>query len=173
MLPDRQEYPCQVLDMSPGGVAMLAPVKGRIGERVVSYLDHIGRVEGTIARLFESGFAVRVNVPLMKREKLAEQLTWLANRHDLGMLEDRRHERIIPRGTRATLTLEDGSRHSVKLIDVSRSGAAMITDCMPAVGTRVTIGGTAAQVVRTSASGLAVEFVRLLPDETFDDSVIL
>ena len=32
-----------------------------------------------------------------KRDKLAAQLTWLANRHILGLPEDRRHGRIAPR----------------------------------------------------------------------------
>ena len=29
MLPDRREFPCQVINMSPGGMAVLAPVSGR------------------------------------------------------------------------------------------------------------------------------------------------
>ena len=32
-----------------------------------------------------------------KRDKLAAQLTWLANRHILSLPEDRRHGRIVPR----------------------------------------------------------------------------
>ena len=33
MLEDRREYPCQVIDMSPGGMAMITPVTGKVGER--------------------------------------------------------------------------------------------------------------------------------------------
>src|SRR5204862_1021011 len=99
MLSDRKEFPCQTIDLSPGGVALVAPVPGEVGERVVCYIDQIGRLEGIVARRFDNGFALSVNVPLFKREKLAEQLTWLANRHSLGMPEDRRHERIAPRNT--------------------------------------------------------------------------
>jgi hypothetical protein len=88
-LADRQDYPCQTIDISPGGVALIAPVKGSKGERIVCHLDQIGRVEGTIARIFDNGFALQMNLPLVKREKLAELLTWLANRHLPGMPEDR------------------------------------------------------------------------------------
>ena len=35
MLEDRREFPCQVVDMSPGGMAVIAPQCGRLGERVV------------------------------------------------------------------------------------------------------------------------------------------
>lgn len=173
MLADRQEYPCQVTDMSPGGVAMVVPVRGETGERVVCYLDHIGRIEGVIARQLPNGFALQMTVPIIKREKLADQLTWLANRHDLGMPEDRRHERIAPKITRSILLCADGSSHAVKLIDISISGAAMVSEGRPAVGSAVTLGKTPARVVRVSATGLAVEFARLLPAEHFSDAVQL
>ena len=60
MLADRREYPCQVQDMSPGGMALVAPVAGKAGERVVAYVDHLGRLEGTIVRVYPNGFAMNV-----------------------------------------------------------------------------------------------------------------
>ncbi len=173
MLSDRQDYPCQVTDMSPGGVALVAPVRGRLGERVVCYLDHIGRVEGTVTRRLDDGFALQISAPIGKREKLAEQLTWLANRQALGMPEDRRHERIVPRAARTVLVLPDGSAHPATLLDVSLSGAALACEARPPVGAPVTVGTTPARVVRLGAQGLAVEFARLLPAETFGDGVRL
>src|SRR2546430_8430292 len=43
MLADRREFPCQVVDMSPGGMAIVGPVSGNEDERVVAYIDHVGR----------------------------------------------------------------------------------------------------------------------------------
>ena len=160
MLANRQEFPCQTVDMSPGGVALIAPVRGAVKERVICYIDQIGRVEGTVTRLFEGGFALAVNVPLSKREKLADQLTWLGNRHVLGMPEDRRHDRVPPRNPRAILTLPNGRDCPVRLIDVSISGAAFTADAQVPVGMTVTLGQTAAQVVRAFGGGAAVEFAR-------------
>ena len=80
MLADRREYPCQVQDMSPGGMALVAPVAGKAGERVVAYVDHLGRLEGTIVRVYPNGFAMTIAATSRKRDKLAAQLTWLANR---------------------------------------------------------------------------------------------
>src|SRR5437764_7726462 len=88
MLADRREFPCQVLNMSPGGIALLAPVVGQPGERVIAYVDHLGRLEGTIARLIANGFAMTIAATARKRDKLAAQLTWLANRHILNLPED-------------------------------------------------------------------------------------
>src|SRR4030088_742236 len=103
MLADRREFPCQVANMSPGGMAVVAPVAGQPGERVIAYVDHLGRLEGVIARQFENGFAMTIAATMRKRDKLAAQLTWLANRHILGLPEDRRHERIVPRNPRTTM----------------------------------------------------------------------
>jgi len=160
MLTNRQEFPCQTVDMSPGGVALIAPVRGAIREKVICYIDQIGRIEGVVARLFENGFALSLNVPLTKREKLADQLTWLGNRHALGMPEDRRHARVIPRNPRSTLTMPGGREFQVKLIDVSISGAAFLSDAKPAVGTPVILGTTDAHVVRVFNDTVAVEFAR-------------
>ena len=60
MLADRREFPCQVINMSPGGMALVAPVAGEVGERVVAYVDHVGRLEGKIARQFLNGFAMTI-----------------------------------------------------------------------------------------------------------------
>lgn len=168
MLPDRSEYPCQTIDMSPGGVALHAPVQGEMGDRIVVYFDQLGRVEGVISRLLETGFALSVSAPPLKREKLADQLTWLTNRQSLGMREDRRHERIEPVHKRSTLTV-DGRVLSVRLVDISLSGAAMAVDLKAPIGTPVTIGDTPAKIVRVYEGGVAVEFARPFDPMNFSD----
>lgn len=167
MRQDRTESVCQTIDMSPGSAAFHAPVKPAIGERVVAYLDQIGRIEGTVMRHLETGFAIQMAVAPLKREKLAEQLTWLANRHDLGMKEDRRHERITPNQTRTTVKISDGREYLAKLVDISISGAAVSVDAELVPGEAVTVGATPAKVVRVYKGGIAVEFTRVIPDAEF------
>src|SRR5215469_10646840 len=89
MLPDRREFPCQIINMSPGGLALLAPGIGNVGDRVIAYLDHIGRVEGKITRIIDNGFAMTIAATARKRDKLAAQLTWLANRDILDLPDHR------------------------------------------------------------------------------------
>src|SRR5215470_20439257 len=113
MLADRREFPCQVLDMSPGGMAVIGPVSGVAGERVVAYIDHVGRLEGTIVRVLPNGFAMSIAATPRKRDKLAAQLTWLANRELLGTIDDRRHGRVTPRNAAGRLTLPNGNNISV------------------------------------------------------------
>jgi hypothetical protein len=171
MLPDRREFPCQIINMSPGGLAMLAPGIGNVGDRVIAYLDHIGRVEGKITRIIDNGFAMNVGATPRKRDKLAAQLTWLANRDILNLPEDRRHDRIVPRNPIALMTLEDGSQMTCRIIDLSLSGAAIAAENRPPVQSRVSLGRVQAQVVRHLEEGFALEFVHEQLAETLEDSI--
>ncbi len=173
MLEDKREFPCQTIDMSPGGVSVIASVRGKLGERVVAYIDQIGRVEGKIARHTERGFAIQLNLPYAKREKIANQLTWLVNRDALGMPEDRRHERIVPYRQHAILKIEGDREHVVRLIDVSVSGAAISTPAKPAIGTKVVLGQTPGHVIRIFEGGLAVSFDKMITAEHFDENIRL
>lgn len=173
MLEDKREFPCQTINMSPGGVSLIASVRGKIGERIVAYLDQIGRIEGKIARHTERGFAVQFSLPYAKREKIANQLTWLINRNALGMPEDRRHERIVPHLRHTILKIDGDREHVVKLIDVSVSGAAISTPAKPAIGTKVVLGQTPAHVIRIFDGGLAVDFDKVIKADQFDENIKL
>jgi hypothetical protein len=171
MLADRREFPCQVTDMSPGGMALIAPVVGQTGERIVAYVDHLGRLEGVIARHFQNGFAMTVAATARKRDKLAAQLTWLANRHILSLPEDRRHGRVTPRNPAGRLVLPNGVNVAVRVIDISESGAAIATEHRPEIGAAVTIGKTPGRVVRHLEDGFAIEFLRLQHSDFLEENV--
>ncbi len=171
MLADRREFPCQVVNMSPGGMALIAPVGGVAGERVIAYVDHLGRLEGKIARLFQNGFAMTISATARKRDKLAAQLTWLANRHILGLPEDRRHGRIVPRNPVGRLIMPNGVNLTCRIIDVSESGAGIATDQRPPIGTLVTLGKVQGRVVRHLEDGFAIEFTRSLHPDFLEESV--
>jgi len=171
MLADRREFPCQVTNMSPGGMAVIAPVNGQVGERVIAYVDHVGRLEGVITRHFQNGFAMTVAATVRKRDKLAAQLTWLANRHILNLPEDRRHGRFTPRNPAARLILPNGLNVACRVIDLSASGAAIKTDHRPELGALVTVGKTTGRVVRHLEEGFAVEFTRLQHADFVEESV--
>ena len=84
MRDDKQEYPCEVINMSAGGMALLSPVACADQERIVAYLDKFGRIEGVVVRSFEGGFAVRILASPAKCEKIANSLTWITNEKALG-----------------------------------------------------------------------------------------
>jgi len=171
MLADRREFPCQVVNMSPGGMALIAPVAGAPGERIIAYVDHLGRLEGRVARTFPNGFAMTISATARKRDKLAAQLTWLANRQILDLPEDRRHGRIVPRNPVARLIMPNGVNLTCRIIDVSQSGAGIATDQRPPIGALVTLGKVQGRVVRHLEDGFAVEFTRLQHPDFLEENV--
>lgn len=161
MTEDKMEYPCQITNMSPGSASLIGPKSGQVGERIVAYMDHIGRLEGKILRVFHGGFAFNINATLHKRDMLAAKITWLANRHELNLPEDRRHERVVPSNKLAHIKLEDGRTYQVRIVDLSLSGAAIELDVRPAIGTLIWLGNMRGRVVRQFDEGVAIEFAML------------
>ena len=108
-----------------------------------------------------------------KRDKLAAQLTWLANRQILNLPEDRRHDRIVPRNPLGVLTLENGNKIPCRIMDLSLSGAAVSIgkETRPEVGAPATLGRVQSRVVRHLEEGFAIEFVHAQLPETVEDSV--
>ena len=166
MLSDRREFPCQVINMSPGGAAIIAPVTGKLFERVIAYLDHVGRIEGMIVRVMPNGFGMTIESSARKRDKLADQLTWLANRHILGLPEDRRHERLVPRNPISVLTMPDGEKLPCRVLDISLSGAAIAARVTLKKGDVVQVSRTMGRVARILEGGFAIEFSNQQPIET-------
>jgi hypothetical protein len=173
MLSDRREYPCQTVDMSPGGVRLTCAVLGEVQERVVLYLEHIGRIEGTIARLLPGGFAVQLSATLRKRDKIASQLTWLANRDNLGLPEGRTHERLTPRVAGVVLRLESGREVAARIVDISMSGVALSTATTPPIGASLMVGRTPGRVVRYFEGGIGVHFMLPISPDLFHEGLIL
>jgi hypothetical protein len=66
-----------------------------------------------------------ISATLRKRDKLASQLTWLANRQILNLPQDRRHDGFTPRKTVARLVLPNGTNVACRVINLSQSGAAI------------------------------------------------
>lgn len=158
MLEDRSEYPCQIINMSPGDVALRTEHKGDLGEKVIAYLEYIGRIEGVVTRLLPDGFAMAILASDRKRDKLATKLTWLVDRHRLGLPEERRHERMVPRNPMSTLRLTEDEQYHCRIIDLSVSGAAIEIVIRPAIGTMVTLSNISGRVVRHFDEGIAIQF---------------
>lgn len=158
MRANRQEFPCKLQDISVGGAALMAPVDVELEEKIVAYFDQIGGLEGNVVRLFDGGFALRFIATAHRREKLAAQLTWLINRDKVSGIEERRHERIVPRNSTASMKLPDGLVVACQVLDVSISGASIATEMRPQIGTDVLIGKLRARVVRHHDGGVGVQF---------------
>jgi len=175
MLPNKQEYTCTTQYISVRSLTIIGDGQGKTGERVIAYIDVIGRLEGVIQKLIAGGFIMSVTLTPAKTTRLAEQLNWLLKKGTSGAVPDRRQERIELRHSLSTLKLENDRAISCNIVDISISGASVSfhSSDMPEVGSRVILGHTPGRVSRVLEYGVAIEFLRLIPIEHFNENIVL
>jgi hypothetical protein len=135
-------------------------IQARRAKKESSLISTISAVSEVVTRTVsdDKTFAMTILATDHKKDKLAGQLAWLANRQKHGLPEDRRHERIAPRNPVSVLHLMDGRQYECRIIDLSLSGAAIEIDVKPALGAQVVLGTMRGEVVRHFDEGVAIEF---------------
>jgi hypothetical protein len=166
MLADGREAKCTVMDVSLGGVALTGEARGQVGENVVLYVDQIGRVEGTIVRQLDEGFAVVLDVSPKAPERLARRLNEIvAGGGKLAPEPERRSEpRIKLNGEATQRATADGREYKVVNLSFTGADVQLIGGERPAIGAVLELGKLRGKVVRHTAAGVAVKFIA--PDGT-------
>ena len=136
-------------------------------QRVIAYVDHLGRLEGTIARIPQR-FAMTIGAPRASATSSPPSSPGLPT----GTFSICRKTAATAASCRATVA---DLKHQVtcRIIDLSASGAAigMAESLRPAVDSMVTIGKSQGRVVRHIENGFAVEFTRLQHPDFLEDNV--
>jgi hypothetical protein len=159
LTPDGEEFVANTVDVCAGGLRINLARPLSEGDNLVLYIDEVGRVEGTVARVLEEiGYAIEFRVPARKRDKIADQLTWLINRDRLGLSDEREAERR-PGGGQVVATFGKGIAIACAVADVSIFGVALKTaGPRPMIGDKVTVGERSGTCVRYIEGGFAVDF---------------
>jgi PilZ domain len=157
MLEDGGEHPCVCVDVSVGGVRLRAAQAGAWGSRVIAYIEGIGRLEGHIVRRAPGWFSLQTRVTARKGERVEERIAWIlqSNAESSGR---RRLSREFVERQDVMLTTPDGRRSVAQLTDISKQGAALLTDADLRVGERVRLDNRRARVARLFPGGLAIQF---------------
>lgn len=147
-------------NVSCDGANILSSTPPDSGEQIVCYFDDLGRVVADVVRMTPGGFAVRFKTSILKRDKLADRLTWILNKDTLGLAEDRAATRYAASG-QAIVILPDATQLQCRLTDISLTGAAFeALGTPPFVGDRVHTGNLPAEVVRVAGRNFAVRYLR-------------
>ena len=162
MMPDRTEHRCVTVDMSPGGVMLQSLVLPFARQKIIVYLDELGRLEGEVTRVLRDRFSLQLTATSRKMDRTAASLTWIANREGLGLSEHRRSERFELAQPGVMIQLGEGRQIAGRVLDLAEHGAAIAVPYPLAVGERVSVGRAEARVIRVFDRGCAVEFCRPL-----------
>jgi hypothetical protein len=164
MLEDGSEYPCICTDISVGGVRLSAAHAGPWGSRVIAYISGVGRIEGYIVRRAPGWFALENRITLRKGERVQERIALIAESEHAESAQRRAFSRDSD-SRQAYLTTHDGRRHVAEITDITREGAAVLTEAQPEIDERVRLESRRARVVRLFPGGLSLQFEAAAEDQ--------
>ena len=154
--PDNVEEPCLVVNMSAGGALLKAVNPPQAGERVVLYIDEMGRFEGLVIRSARHFFAVDYKSRRIKTHRTADNLTYAVNNKHMRI--DRRDAPRIRHEQPTCVTLENGESLVCEILDISLTGASIAVDPIPDLGAVLTVGRMTGKVVRRHDRGVGIVF---------------
>lgn len=161
MVPAGSEHDCHVIDISQVGIALNCSADVQQGEKIIVYLNDLGRFEGFVIRFISEGFAIETQLPPRQRKRLVERIDWLL----LGdkKANKRSATRRAPFGNELTehdhIIVKDGIEVPFNVLDISTTGAHLEIRNRPQIGTPVTVGKNLGRVVRHTEEGVGVEFM--------------
>jgi hypothetical protein len=159
LLHDGSEHSGVVSNISVGGMCIKTSAKPAAGSIIIAYVQDLGRLEGLVSRSERDGFAVRLTLSALRRDKLEEKL---GQGYKQAGIEGRRHEREVIAGV-TKVQRADGREINARVIDLSLGGVSLASSEWPPLGEQVMVGKMRGRVVRHHPQGFAIEFVEIPP----------
>jgi len=153
MLSDGGEHPCETIDVSITGLAINGYVMADLGERVIAYIDELGRLEGVVARRGNGWFALDVKIPQSRIDRLARKIAALSGDGDSSDTSG-----LALQTRPAELRTEFGQSFAVRLCNQTRFSAQVLAGFELLPGTRVTVDQRSAVVVHDTTDGFLIDF---------------
>ena len=151
-----EEFPCLVSNISAGGALLRAKNPPDAGQKIVVYIDDVGRFEAKVIRAGKHTFAVDYRGRRAKSKRTADSLTQALN--SSGRRFDRRNAPRIKSDSDATVVMENGDTVACSIRDISLTGASIDIDPQPPLGAQLKLGKMMAKVVRRHDTGVGVVF---------------
>jgi hypothetical protein len=152
MLPDRSEGRCRIAGLSLDGALFITSERPPVGTVIIAYIASIGRTEGYVAGVSPAGLLVRFNATEAQKIRIREQLSVS------DVSEQRRAPRVALHDANSVL-VANGESVPCVVLDISLTGAALLTTLQPAISSIVSIGCMKARVARHFEGGIGIEFI--------------
>ena len=165
-----RQFECEILKISPHMINLSAPVTGAVGNWVVAYFEHLGKLEGPIIQIQQRALVMKIFGTNEDRAKVANKLAWIT---DAEKPQARRHfPRMVPVNPESIVSLPGEPALPCEVIDYSLGGAAVYADASPAIGSVVKIGKVLGRVVRLFGGGFAVSFMAVQNPQSVEEAVL-
>jgi len=173
-LPGGEDVRC-FADVSSSDLIELRRIAGRplpeAEERITCYLDNIGMIDRVVLHGTPAGFVFQAVANPERRARIEARLTWLRGADE--RTDQRKATRIVPLHREVRVHFLGNYVTDALVADVSLTGAALVLDERPEVGSTVTVGKRYATVVRHTPGGVGVAFRMPFGPLTFNERVIL
>lgn len=158
------EYEARLVNISPGGMALMANTRARVGDAVVARIKDLDVIEGTVARVFPDGFGVSFRLSQRRRALLTEKLILLTNASFAeGLVDRRRSPRHASSDARTICRLSDGTSLYVKIVNMSVDGVAVDAPRRPPLGSEIHVGRQRGVVARHTPRGFVIVYEHKAP----------
>ncbi len=157
--PDRQyEEQCAVVDLSPDGAGLKATFSAASGERLILYVDGLGRFEGKIVWRDRLRIGVQFKCSETKRARVADLIAAYLEFGSVSATAVRQTSCLSGEAALHSFTRASGQNLACEIVDMALSGASLRTDERPDVGETIFFGRTPALVIRHTDCGIAISF---------------
>jgi len=72
--PDRREFPCQIANIDTSQITLITTGERELGETIFTYIDEVGRIEGKVIHLSETGFTIGLSLSGAQIERVQKRL---------------------------------------------------------------------------------------------------
>lgn len=155
------ETPCQILDISAGGVGVRCGRQYRLGTALVLYIEGFGRYDCILAGQRSGRIGLHFILGYTARANLVARLEMFRNRGDTAATRMRRHARLSSISS-AFLVRRSGHKAACDILDISLQGVSVRTLCRPPVGEIVQLDSKRGRVARHHENGFAIYFMNVV-----------
>ena len=154
LLPDGGEHACTTVDASVTGLSIQAHMVPQRGERIVVYIDGLGRFDGSVVSRREDGFALELTPISARSAKLAQKLAALS-----GEARDFSYANPDAQKTRtAELRVAFGQTFHVQVSEETAASARIFANFGLLPGARVFLDQRPAFVLHENTGGFMIGF---------------
>lgn len=160
---DRASYlpTCVSTTLMPDRVVFTCPASAEVGDRAFVHFKEVGLLRGRVSRVIGARISMDVEMTDNERNRLSSSLLWLERKSKFSLSDKRLFPRYQPRNGSSSLRLESGVPVPCQIINVSPTGAAVMSSLRPDLRRRIELGQVPGDVVRHTDFGFALQFVQI------------
>lgn len=163
MVPSGEETTCSVTRITADDMHVACQLSVTPGDRVIVYLEALGRVEGTVSGLGSGSFALKTDLQVRQLERLTERLGEFLESRKSG-IERRQAIRREPTAAELQENTRMKTDSNVEVpctvLDISVTGAHLETGTRPPIGANIFVGRMTGRIVRHTTQGVGIEFIK-------------